>query len=636
MARKKSDPAHEATDKEILKIEREIAKEYRQAHKEVTEKLNDYLARFVAKDEIWRKRVENGEIPEQEYIDWRRGQMLIGKRWEGMCETLAQDYANAAKIAQSITKGYAPEVYAINHNYATFDIEKKTGLDTSYTLYSRETIERMYRENPKIYHDYGKAVAKDIKEGKQVAWDKKRVRSVLTQAVLQGESIPKITKRLEIVTGGDHNAAIRNARTMMTGVQNAGRIDAMNRAQDKGIPVRKQWLATVDGRTRHWHRELDGAVEDLDKPFENSIGKIMFPADPDADGANVYNCRCTLLSAIKGFELDVTDPSIRPMPKLKDMTYEEWKTAKAPKEAPTENVASQATNSKITRNYNNHIAKSVGKDRYDGICDALDAAKDTDAKALYMKHIDDVGVLNSKSKGGAYCQFTSINWNAEKDSVDSTLRKAHSVFYHESGHAIDHLLAKEKGMGWFYSTTWNNGEFSTTIKDEVKGWVEGIKKELKDGLKAHASDIEWLKSKKLLSDWDLQRLEWHANKNGVSVEDILSKKVKIPDAKYNMPKVVNQSAYNLIEKEFEDMMATDKGNWKMSDISDILEGATKGGIQCGWGHGKSYWKSTDVAVEAFAEMMQAHVVGGESLKVLEKYLPKSVDAFRRMCKDAVK
>jgi len=328
MARKKSDPAHEATDKEIEKIEREIAKEYRQAHKEVTEKLNDYLAKFAVKDEIWRKRVENGEIPEKEYIDWRRGQMLVGKRWEGMCETLAQDYANAAKIAQSITKGYAPEVYAINHNYATFDIEKKTGLDTSYTLYSRETVERMYRENPKIYHDYGKAVAKDIKEGKQVAWDKKRVRSVLTQAVLQGESIPKITKRLEIVTGGDHNAAIRNARTMMTGVQNAGRIDAMNRAQDKGIPVRKQWLATIDGRTRHWHRELDGAVEDLDKPFENSIGKIMFPADPDADGANVYNCRCTLLSAIKGFELDVTDPSIRPMPKLKDMTYEEWKNAK--------------------------------------------------------------------------------------------------------------------------------------------------------------------------------------------------------------------------------------------------------------------------------------------------------------------
>jgi hypothetical protein len=108
------------------------------------------------------------------------------------------------------------------------------------------------------------------------------------------------------------------------------------------------------------------------------------------------------------------------MPKLKDMTYDEWKNIKKP----TENVASQATKNKVVRDYNNRIAKSVGKDRYDGICDALDAAKDTGAKSLYMKYIDDVGVLDSKSRGGAYCQFTSISWNAEKDSVDSKLRKA--------------------------------------------------------------------------------------------------------------------------------------------------------------------------------------------------------------------
>ena len=322
------DQAHLATDEEIKRIEKEIAREYRQAHKEVTNKTRKYFRAFIEKDEKWRKLVKEGKVTEKEYIDWRRGQMLIGKRWEDMVDVLATDLSNTAQIAQSIAKGHAPEVYAINHNYTTFDIEKGSGLDTSYTLYSRETVERMYRENPKLYHNYGKAVEKEIKEGRQKAWDKKRVRSVLTQAVLQGESIPKITKRLEIVTGGDHNAAIRNARTMMTGVQNAGRIDAMDRAKSKGIPVRKQWLATVDNRTRHWHRELDGAVQDLDKPFENSIGKIMFPADPDADGANVYNCRCTLLSSIKGFELDVTDPSIRPMPKLGEMTYDEWVKAK--------------------------------------------------------------------------------------------------------------------------------------------------------------------------------------------------------------------------------------------------------------------------------------------------------------------
>ena len=287
---KKSDPAHIATDEEIAKIEKLITKEYKKAHKEVSKKCEDYFAKFAAKDAKWQEWVAQGTKTQKEYKVWRQGQMLVGKKWEDLRDTLAQDYTNAAQITMSITKGFAPEVYAINHNYATFEVEKKSLIDTSYTLYSKETVEYMYKGKPKLYHTYGKAVAKEIKEGKQYAWDRRRITSVLTQAVLQGESIPRITKRLEQVTAGDHKAAIRNARTMMTGVQNAGRIDAMERAVDKGIPVQKQWLATLDMRTRHWHKALDGVIVDYDKPFHNEFGDIMFPGDPDADGANVYNC----------------------------------------------------------------------------------------------------------------------------------------------------------------------------------------------------------------------------------------------------------------------------------------------------------------------------------------------------------
>lgn len=321
---KKSDPAHIATDEEIAKIEKLITKEYKKAHKEVSKKCEDYFAKFAAKDAKWQEWVAQGTKTQKEYKEWRQGQMLVGKKWEDLRDTLAQDYTNAAQITMSITKGFAPEVYAINHNYATFEVEKKSLIDTSYTLYSKETVEYMYKGKPKLYHTYGKAVAKEIKEGKQYAWDRRRITSVLTQAVLQGKSIPNITKSLEQVTAGDHKAAIRNARTMMTGVQNAGRIDAMERAVDKGIPVQKQWLATLDMRTRHWHKALDGVIVDYDKPFHNEFGDIMFPGDPDADGSNLYNCRCTLLPAIKGYALDVTDSSVRPNDKLGKMTYEEW------------------------------------------------------------------------------------------------------------------------------------------------------------------------------------------------------------------------------------------------------------------------------------------------------------------------
>lgn len=332
MARKplEVDIAHKETDQIIEQIERRISKEYQTAHKEVAAKLEDYLRRYETKDEKWRQWVKEGKKTKDQYREWRIGQIMMGKRWQEMKDTLAEDYSNTAKIARRIANEYRPEVYALNHNYATYDIERKSQLDTSYTLYNREAVERMYRENPKLYHEPGKKISQQIKEGKLKQWNKQRVQSVITQGILQGESIPDLTKRLEKVTGGEHGAAIRNARTMITGVQNAGRMDAQARAKRMGIPVRKQWMATLNSRTRHWHRELDGVIVDIEEPFVHAIpgnpsAEIMCPGDPDADPADICNCRCRLNSAIEGHEIDLSDTSLRHDANLGDMTYEEWK-----------------------------------------------------------------------------------------------------------------------------------------------------------------------------------------------------------------------------------------------------------------------------------------------------------------------
>ena len=68
-----------------------------------------------------------------------------------------------------------------------------------------------------------------------------------------------------------------------------------------GIVMKREWLATNDSRTRHWHAELDGEEVDIDEPWVNEFGEIMFPGDPSADPANTYNCRCSMRSIVKGF-----------------------------------------------------------------------------------------------------------------------------------------------------------------------------------------------------------------------------------------------------------------------------------------------------------------------------------------------
>ena len=329
----KPDYAHRQTDKIIEEMEKRISKEYKQAHKEIAAKAKDYFDKYKTKDETWRRWVSEGKKSAEEYQKWKTGQVLVGKRWNELRDSLAEDYANAGKIAQSVVNGYMPEVYALNHNYATFTVEKASMMDTSYTLYSRETVERLLRDNPKLYKQPGKDLAKKIAQGEVKRWEKQQIQSVMMQGILQGDSIPNLTKRLEDVTGGEHAAAIRNARTMATGVQNAGRLDAFERVNEMGIKTRKTWLAVLDDRTRHTHRELDGQTVDLDEPFtvtdeDGTEYQIMFPGDPDADGSMVYNCRCTMIRQIENHEIDVSDTNLRPNSKLGDMTYDEWKHAK--------------------------------------------------------------------------------------------------------------------------------------------------------------------------------------------------------------------------------------------------------------------------------------------------------------------
>lgn len=323
----KPDPGHVETDRLLAEMERRIAREYRQAVEQTTEKLNDYLRRFQIKDEKWRAMVAGGEKTAKEYQQWRTGQIMIGKRWENMRDALAADYHNANVLARSIVNGYVPEVYAINHGFATYQIERAARVDTSYTLYSRETVERILREEPELLPAPGVRMKARIAAGRDIAWQKGQIQSVTMQSILQGDSIPDTAKRIAQTMGEtNHAASIRYARTAVTGAQNAGRMDAYKRAQDMGIETQKTWVATLDGRTRYAHRDLDGQTKPVDEPFDSELGEIMFPGDPAADPANIWCCRCTTIAEVKGLSHNW---DTRSEAALGGMSYDEWKEQRA-------------------------------------------------------------------------------------------------------------------------------------------------------------------------------------------------------------------------------------------------------------------------------------------------------------------
>lgn len=125
-------------------------------------------------------------------------------------------------------------------------------------------------------------------------------------------------------------SAIRTARTSVTAAQNAGRMDSYAAAEKMGIKLKKQWLATLDGRTRHAHAMLDGQTAKTDKPFHVDGYEIMYPGDTSAPGYLVYNCCCTLIAALADAPKApdplrrARDPKTGKSILVSDMTYAQW------------------------------------------------------------------------------------------------------------------------------------------------------------------------------------------------------------------------------------------------------------------------------------------------------------------------
>lgn len=317
-----ADPAHEEVERALEEISERVRREYAAAHEGAEAKLADYLRRFEAEDRIHAEAVRRGEETESDYREWRRDRILAGGRWRELVDALAEDYRDADRAAASIVNGRMPDAYAANHDYATFQVEKGSNLDTSYTLYSRATVERLIRDRP----DLLPAVKVDGK--RDLAWNRKHIASAITQGVLQGEGMDGVARRVRSVADMDYRAAMRTARTAMTSAQNAGRVDAYRRAEGMGVRVRKQWLATPDRRTRHSHRRLDGEVVGMDEGFSNGL---KYPGDPEGGrGGEVYNCRCTLVPVVDG-----ADPSegVRHSD-LGGVSYEEWRSERGPTAPP--------------------------------------------------------------------------------------------------------------------------------------------------------------------------------------------------------------------------------------------------------------------------------------------------------------
>ena len=297
------DKAHLATDELLSKMERRLRAIYTRASREIGEAWEAYLREAgteiadLQKQYQEAKKANDTELARQlgkSLQKAKRERTLTDKRYRELTRQTAEQLAHVNETATAYINNNLPEVYAMNYN-ATGEAFNGIG-GYSFTLTDADTIRNL------VESDSSFLPMRELDFAKDVAWNIEKMNAEVLQGILQGESMDEIADRLAQVIGMNLRSAISAARTMVTSAENKGRQDGFERAAAMGIILEREWIATSDGRTRDWHRELDGVTVGVDEPFENAIGKIMYPGDPSANGANVWNCRCTITAKILGFK----------------------------------------------------------------------------------------------------------------------------------------------------------------------------------------------------------------------------------------------------------------------------------------------------------------------------------------------
>ena len=293
------DVGYKKTDKALEKMESRLSSAYVKADKEMEGKLTKFLSQYAEDDAKMQAKVTAGKMTEEEYLQWRERKMFLNKKMEAQIDSLSKDMVNVDRLSNQIINGELPSIYVTNYNYQGFRAEMMAqagGIEfNSFTIYNADAVARIAKtENPNLLPHPRIDIPKDLR------WNKEKIGSAIQQGILQGEPIDDIAKRLRDVTDMNHSASVRNARTATIGAQNAGRNDASKRIQESGIEMVDVWSCTLDARTRDTHLELDGQERGEDGYFTTMFGdKLEYPADPNGDPSEVYNCRCRLNSIIK-------------------------------------------------------------------------------------------------------------------------------------------------------------------------------------------------------------------------------------------------------------------------------------------------------------------------------------------------
>lgn len=253
-------------------IETEIASNYRKALDDIRLKLSG----------LYEKYAKDGKLTYADMTRFNRLQKLD----KDLVKILGPTSRRSTQLIEKLAE--------VNYNEAFFHtawaVDQAIGVNVKWGLLNPESVKAAV-ENP----------LRKIAEERLKVNGITKIRSAVTQGLIQGTSYPKMSRMIKDAINGTLKDAVRIVRTEGQRASVIGSQAGFDSASDRGVEVKQIWDATLDGDTRPEHGALDGMEKQEQGWHVPGIGWIQGPMQSGVASFDI-NCRCTVRGEIEGLE----------------------------------------------------------------------------------------------------------------------------------------------------------------------------------------------------------------------------------------------------------------------------------------------------------------------------------------------
>ena len=235
-------------------------------------------------------------------------------RLDKLSKAIAAEYKKLTGWELSRIRDHSAANYAEAYYGTAWAYDQHIGVEVSWPVISVEAIRQSV---------WSGATGENFSERLR-QWNTKELLTIngkITSSLAQGFGYSKTARIVKKEVADDYSRIMRIVRTEAHRNYSQGHLDLYDRLEGLGIDARKQWVATLDIRTRDTHGHLDGTFSDDRGLFRSGGGSAEGPGLFGIPSEDI-NCRCRVVEIVDGLAPEYR--RIRGEGITEYKTFEQW------------------------------------------------------------------------------------------------------------------------------------------------------------------------------------------------------------------------------------------------------------------------------------------------------------------------